>query len=151
MTGGPVPPSAREIIEQALAETGAAMMANDFARFAIWFGRPYTLIRAKGTKVCKTPDDLRSVFDTSRDHYLRLNTAQLVRIVREAEFVAPDHLRAVYESNLLSKRALRVVDPYICLTDMTRGEDGRWRVVRAQYNLPEAEARALVRAARMEV
>ena len=138
------PLQAVAIMERGLAETGAALISGDFDSFAAWFAFPYTVISARDTVVCTTREDLRALFDRARDHYARQNVAKLLRIVREAAFTAPDHVRCTYETNLVCRRNLLVGAPHLCLTDLRLSEDGQWRVVRGEYDLPSEAARAAV-------
>ncbi len=137
------PLQAMAIMERGLAETGTALMRDDFDGFAAWIGLPYTVISAGDTVVCTSQDDLRQLFAQAREYYAVRDVAQLVRVVRVAAFTSPDHLRCTYETNLLSPRNQLVGAPHLCLTDLRRAE-GRWQVMRSEYDLPSEAARAAV-------
>ena len=126
--------AARQIAEDLLIRSGAALSTGGFDSFADCFSLPQTIATFEGKRVVETLQELRDLFNRVRDHLEKLNISDLVCTCTAAEFRDADTIISSHTSRLLSGTDL-VEEPYHVLYVIRRTEGG-WRIAQAQYALP---------------
>ena len=124
-------PIARKISNDLLASTGAAIMAQDFARFAQSFSLPNLVTTFDTKRTVKTEAELEMIFNANCAYFRRSNVTDIVRICTTADFDGPDTVKAMHVTHLMSG-SRRVKDPYPAFSVLSR-TGGIWRVSKSDY------------------
>ena len=131
---------ARGIDERVLADLNDALFERDFARFRPSFELPYEVFLFEGYNRCDTEADLRNMFDRASGYYATHGATDLIRIVHEVAFTAPNRLKCLYESRVIVGRNTLFEDPFFCLNQMVLS-DGAWRITRSEYDILPSDVR----------
>ena len=126
----------KDVSNDLLERTGAAMLEGDFETFADCFELPQEMDTFHGRNLVQTREELRAVFDAVLQYYRSMGVTEMARHCVEAEFVGPDTVQATHQSRLLAGTEL-VLTPYPALSVLKR-KDGVWRVASCQYAISDA-------------
>ena len=133
--------SAREIMERYLADITQGVLTQDYDLFRPWFTFPYDVHCFEGSARCETDADLRAMFERACAYYIRSGVTDLIRVIRELSFPAPDRLHCLYETREICGRDTLAGEPFFCLTELVQDEGGRWQVRRGEYDLYPTDAK----------
>lgn len=137
-----IPADAKQIADHVLSVTGQALLDGDFDAFKKWFSLPYRVICLDGVCNYDTMDCFRQLFTRISSRYIRISATNLIRIVREVDWITPDRIRCLYETRVIATGNTLYGDPFFCLTELRRDpEDGVWRVVSSAYAMEEGDIR----------
>ena len=125
-------PSAREIAERLLKETGDAIMTADFDRFAECFECPQFMDTFEGRQEVETYDDLRFIFKSVQTNLLRLGVTEMVRECLAADYQNDGTIHTTHQSRLL--RGTTLVESYPCYS-ILQNYAGIWKVSYSSYAL----------------
>ncbi|MEL7211591.1 MAG: hypothetical protein AAGK92_02945 [Pseudomonadota bacterium] len=128
--------SPKDISNDLLERTGAAMLSGDFDAFADCFELPQEMDTFHGRNLVETREDLRAIFDAVRQYYRSMGVTGMARHCVEAAYVDPDTVQATHQSRLLAGAEL-VLTPYPALS-VLKQRGGVWRVASCQYAISDA-------------
>ena len=136
--------TARAIAEKLLMVTGDALSRGDFEAFADCFLLPQTVHSFTESRVLRTREDMRDVFDKVRANMVADGVERIERYVDEAAFSGPDTIKSTHISQLFLKDGTSQ-DPYPSMSQIKRVE-GEWYIADGQYAVDEksGHARAFV-------
>ncbi|MEL6465091.1 MAG: hypothetical protein AAFQ58_09000 [Pseudomonadota bacterium] len=124
--------TAADISEHLLAQTGDAMMSDDFDSFATRFFLPYTIETVDGQRAITTRADLKTTFIAVRAHLVKHQVTLMARHCVSASFRGPDEVAATHETRLISRDIL-VQDPYPAFSVLKRQDSGDWQITYTSY------------------
>lgn len=127
----PTSESAREIVERLLAQTGKAIMTDDFSLARPCFKLPQDIqIFDNGVNI-ETVEDLRALFEGVRDYYASLGVTEVVRPCNQVAFHDEDTIYANHMTYLMSGGVM-LVEPYPVFS-IIRRDNGVWKIAHALY------------------
>ena len=127
--------AARKIAEELIYRTTDALIAGDFDTYLTCFDFPTTLESFEGNRAVNTPEDLEKVFVGIRQFLIVNNVTSLEHTFIEVEFAQSDTIHTLHETYALNGCTL-VKEPFPIFS-VLRHVNGRWRVTRSCYALPE--------------
>lgn len=123
--------TARQIAEDLLTRTGAALLSGDYPAFAACFLRPVTTETFAGQRIVQTQAEHRAMFDEVVEYYRMNNVSDLVRQVISAEFQEDRMIFSTHTARCLSGSQI-LSHSTNCLSRI-RFSDGLWRIDMMRY------------------
>ncbi|MEO0697987.1 MAG: hypothetical protein AAFY84_18055 [Pseudomonadota bacterium] len=130
---------AEEIADELLFRTGKALTTGDPNWLDGCFELPQFMGTIEGTRLIKTEDGLREVFESVRCYYEANGVTDIVRTVVSAEFVGTRTVTANYASRLIRSDGTFFRKPYP-QASLIRNLSGSWKIVSSSYVILDSPA-----------
>lgn len=118
-------PEARVVYQAHQDAQSRALLAGDWANFWTRIDLPHQLVTNGQTYTFETEEEGRVVFDRISAMLNGIGVTEVVRLVRNALYVTPDHIEGEHETHLL-RGGQYVLPPYPNRVTLRR-VDGVWR------------------------
>ncbi len=130
------PEDVKDICEDMLARTGAAIMSGDFHSFLSCFHLPQKMETFSGYRMIETADDLRAVFDGVRKYMRDKGITRMVRRNINANFQDADTIVAMHETRML--RGTFLAQPTYPSFSVLRRMNGVWKLTDTIYAIKDS-------------
>lgn len=126
-------PTARQVTEELLHQTGQALLEHDFDRLIPHFTLPQHLETFDGRKLVSTVEEFRQLFDELCARQAKAGMNRLDRRCIEAAFKTNVQIEAMYETTTY-RDTMILAEPYRTFC-VIRQVDERWQFSSNMYGL----------------
>ena len=131
----PIDPSAHQVSEKLLDQTGRALMSGDVSGFLDAFTFPFELETETGKRIFNEPSGIEDVFQAVHGHLKQMRVTILARHCVAAEFRTSRQIIATHETRLISD-GLLIEEPFPTFSTLVMDKTDSWKIQTSSYCIP---------------